>query len=168
MEAMVRRGCLYMILALVALAPGCARKPQPVVVPPTVTETKPAETVRPPEPVKPTESTAALALGDVFFDFDKYNLRDDGLSTLNEDGKFLGGNPTVNLTLEGHCDERGTVEYNLALGEKRANAVKSYLVQYGVDPGRLATISYGKEKPFDPGHNEAAWAKNRRVHFVKK
>jgi peptidoglycan-associated lipoprotein len=73
---------------------------------------------------------------------------------------------TVNITIEGHCDERGTKAYNLALGEKRANAAKEYLVALGVSGSRIATVSYGKERPFDPGHDEAAWAKNRRAHFV--
>jgi len=72
------------------------------------------------------------------------------------------------VVVEGHCDERGSVEYNLALGEKRARAAKEYLTTYGINAGRITTISYGKERPFDPGHSEDAWAKNRRAHFVAK
>ncbi len=73
---------------------------------------------------------------------------------------------TVKIQIEGHCDERGTAEYNLALGERRANSAKKYLVSLGIPADRLSTISYGKEMPLDPGHNEEAWAKNRRAHFI--
>ena len=79
---------------------------------------------------------------------------------------MLKENPDIKLTIEGHCDERGTIEYNLALGERRANAVKNYLINYGINPKRLSTISYGKERPLDPRSNEEAWAKNRRAAFV--
>lgn len=102
---------------------------------------------------------------DVFFDFDKYNLRDDSRSALQANARLLKENSNYKLVLEGHCDERGTVEYNLALGQRRADAVLDYLVDLGVPPSQLSTISYGKERPFDKGHNEAAWAKNRRAHF---
>jgi peptidoglycan-associated lipoprotein len=77
-------------------------------------------------------------------------------------------NSSTNVVVEGHCDERGSVEYNLALGERRAKAAKEFLVSYGIPANRLTTISYGKERPFDPGHDENSWAQNRRAHFVSK
>lgn len=104
---------------------------------------------------------------DVFFDFDKYNLRPDAVETLKKDADVLIHKlPNVKIIIEGHCDERGSEEYNLALGDKRANAAKDFLVKLGVDPSRIRTISYGEEKPFALGHNEKAWALNRRAHFV--
>jgi peptidoglycan-associated lipoprotein len=107
----------------------------------------------------------AAGLQDVFFDFDKYNIRPGDAETLKKDYGWMQGK-SGKLRIEGNCDERGTVEYNLALGQKRADAAKAYLVSLGVGANRLETISYGKEKPVDPGHNEAAWAKNRRDHFT--
>jgi len=104
-------------------------------------------------------------LGTVYFDFDKYDLRPDARDTLAANAEWLKSNSGIQIQIEGHCDERGTVEYNLALGERRANAVKSYLVSLGVDDARLFTISYGEEMPADPGHNQEAWAKNRRAQF---
>ncbi len=101
----------------------------------------------------------------VFFDFDKANIRDDMLPVVEEDANWLKKHPTVKILIEGHCDERGTVEYNLALGEKRAKAVKEYLISSGVSPKNITIISYGKSKPLDPGHNEAAWSKNRRAEL---
>jgi peptidoglycan-associated lipoprotein len=105
-------------------------------------------------------------LKDIHFDFDKYDLRPDDALILRENAALLMKHPTVKIQIEGHCDERGTVEYNLALGERRANNAKKYLVSLGVSEDHISTISYGKEKPLDPGHNEEAWAKNRRDHLV--
>ncbi len=105
-------------------------------------------------------------LKDIHFDFDKYDIRPGDASILKENAALLNKYPNVKIQVEGHCDERGTVEYNLALGERRANNAKNYLVSLGVSPARISTISYGKEKPLDPAHNEAAWAKNRRAHTV--
>jgi peptidoglycan-associated lipoprotein len=105
-------------------------------------------------------------LKDVYFEFDRYDIRPQDAQILKENASQIMKEPTAKIQIEGHCDERGTVEYNLALGERRANSVKNYLVSLGVPPGRLSTISYGKEMPLDPGHNEEAWAKNRRAHFV--
>jgi len=105
-------------------------------------------------------------LKDIHFDFDKYNIRPGDASILNENAALLKKYPNVKIQIEGHCDERGTVEYNLALGERRANSTKNYLVSHGISPSRISTISYGKEKPLDPGHNEEAWAKNRRAHII--
>jgi peptidoglycan-associated lipoprotein len=113
-------------------------------------------------------TSAALELTDVFFDYDRFVLRDDARDALTGNGKLLVDSADTQVLLEGHCDERGTVEYNLALGERRAGAVKGYLVQYGVDASRLRTISYGEERPFAPGQDESAWSQNRRVHFVKQ
>jgi len=105
---------------------------------------------------------------DVRFDFDKSDLKEDGRKTCQVVADYLRKNPKAKLQIEGHCDERGTAEYNLALGERRATAVMTYLVSLGVPKAALSTVSFGKEKPLDPGHNEDAWAKNRRAHFVLK
>ena len=93
-------------------------------------------------------------------------LDDSGRAVVNANAEIMKKYPTWVVTIEGHCDERGTAEYNLALGERRAVAVKTYLVSLGISPDRLRTVSYGKEFPFDPGHDDAAWGKNRRAHFV--
>jgi len=100
------------------------------------------------------------------FDFDKADLRPDAVQTLNGNAARIKQESGLSVRVEGHCDERGTVEYNLALGDRRARAAKDYLVSQGVPAGRLSTISYGKEKPLDPGHSEAAWAQNRRDEFL--
>lgn len=105
-------------------------------------------------------------LKDVFFDFDKYDVRADQRDNLAADGDWLRKFGTVKFRIEGHCDERGTAQYNLALGEKRANAAKEYLASLGVDGSRVEIVSYGKERPFAQGHDESAWAQNRRGHFV--
>jgi len=105
-------------------------------------------------------------LKDIHFDYDKYDIRRVDEEILNENAAFLKKNSTMKVQIEGHCDERGTSEYNLALGERRANAAKRYFVSLGISSDRLSTISYGEERPLDPGHNEEAWAKNRRAHIV--
>jgi peptidoglycan-associated lipoprotein len=102
----------------------------------------------------------------VFFALDGSDLDEAGRATVTANGALLRRYPTWVVTVEGHCDERGTAEYNLALGERRAVAVKTYLVSLGIAPDRVRTVSYGKEFPFDPGHDEAAWSQNRRAHFV--
>lgn len=101
----------------------------------------------------------------VHFDFDKYNIRDEDKPLLDKNAKWLNLNKKVKITIEGHADERGETEYNLALGDKRAKSVAKYLEALGVSKDRVATISYGEEKPVDQGHDEAAWAKNRRAEF---
>ena len=119
----------------------------------------------PPAPPAPAATQDGLIreAGDrVFFDFDKYNLKADARGTLEKQAAWLKKWPAVTITVEGHCDERGTREYNLALGERRANSVKDYLVALGVNPSRIKTISYGKERPVALGSNETAWAQNRR------
>jgi len=105
-------------------------------------------------------------LKDIHFDFDKYNIRPDAAAILKKSAKFLMAHPTYKIQIEGHCDERGSVEYNLVLGERRAESAKKFLVNLGVDGSRLSTISYGKEMPLDPRHTPEAWAKNRRCHFI--
>ena len=104
-------------------------------------------------------------LADVGFDYDSAALSADAQSTLDEHADTLKTYGSMTILIEGHCDERGTVEYNLALGERRANVAYNYLVSLGINASRLKTISYGKEFPLDPGHNEAAWTRNRRGHF---
>jgi peptidoglycan-associated lipoprotein len=103
---------------------------------------------------------------DIHFDFDKYDIRSGDAEILKENAALLMKHPTLKIQIEGHCDERGTIEYNLALGERRANSAKKYLVSLGMPTDQISTISYGKEKPLDPGHNEEAWRKNRRDHFI--
>jgi peptidoglycan-associated lipoprotein len=114
------------------------------------------------------EINANSPLRDVPFEFDSAVLLESARPILDHTADWLRSYPTVTLLVEGHCDERGTVEYNLALGEKRANAAKDYLVSAGVNTSRIETISYGKERPFDMGHDETARAQNRRAHFVRK
>jgi len=108
----------------------------------------------------------AAAFADVYFEFDKYDLNTEARETLRQHADWLVNNTEFEVILEGHCDERGTREYNLALGERRSESVRDYLLNLGIDTGRLTTISYGEELPLDPAHAEEAWAKNRRVHFV--
>jgi peptidoglycan-associated lipoprotein len=105
-------------------------------------------------------------LKDIHFDFDKYDIRPEDITILKENADLLKKYQKVKIQIEGHCDERGTSEYNLALGERRANSTKNYLMTLGVSPERISTISYGEEKPLDPGHSEEAWAKNRRAHTI--
>jgi peptidoglycan-associated lipoprotein len=102
---------------------------------------------------------------DVYFDFDDATIRPDAREILNSKVEWLNANPGVSVTIEGHCDERGTEAYNIALGERRAQSIKAFLVTAGIDGSRLDTISYGEEKPLEHGNNEASWAKNRRGHF---
>jgi peptidoglycan-associated lipoprotein len=103
---------------------------------------------------------------DIHFDFDKYNIRSADETALGRIARWLNENEKTSVLIEGHCDERGTNEYNMALGEQRALAARRYLVGLGVDASRLSTISYGEERPIDPRSNEDAWAKNRRAHFT--
>jgi peptidoglycan-associated lipoprotein len=105
-------------------------------------------------------------LDDIYFEFDQYSLGDEAKAVLARHAAWLAARPTVRVMVEGHCDERGTVEYNLALGDKRARAARDYLASLGVPESRLSAISLGKERPKDPGQDEAGWAKNRRAHFA--
>jgi peptidoglycan-associated lipoprotein len=110
-------------------------------------------------------ASGTQVLDTVYFEFDQATLSDLAKDTLVRNADWLRTNPDVRVQVEGNADERGTAEYNLALGERRAESVKSYLSSLGIDGNRLAPISYGEERPVDPGHNEDSWAKNRRVDF---
>jgi peptidoglycan-associated lipoprotein len=147
----------------VATGPGGSAKSSARV---TVTE-EPRVTPPPPPTISDSEFWLTR-VKDVFFDYDKYDLRDDARATLNEDARAFSERSGIRFVIEGHCDERGSEKYNLALGDRRANATKQYLVGQGVGADRMDTISYGEERPFDQGHNEEAWAKNRRAHFLMK
>jgi len=159
---------------LVALfASGCAKKAAetPPAPPPAPPATQPATPPAPPEtpptpPPTPAPKVTSNDLKPAFFDFDSYVLRDDARAALDADAKLLRDNADVAITVEGHCDERGTVEYNQALGEKRANAARDYLVAAGVPAARIQTVSYGKERPFCNDSNEACWQQNRRANPV--
>jgi peptidoglycan-associated lipoprotein len=105
-------------------------------------------------------------LKDIHFEFDKYDIRPGDATILKGNAEVLKKYSTMKIQIEGHCDERGTIEYNLALGERRANSTKNYLLSFGVSQERISTISYGEERPLDPGHTEEAWAKNRRAHTI--
>jgi peptidoglycan-associated lipoprotein len=118
----------------------------------------------------PSEATAAQAAAgfnkNIYFDFDRFDLTPEATEALNQLVAYLKANADLKVKIDGNCDERGTIEYNLALGERRAKSAQDYIVTQGIDSQRISTISYGKEKPMDPGHNEEAWAKNRRDDFV--
>jgi peptidoglycan-associated lipoprotein len=123
----------------------------------------------PPPPPPPSASEQELFsqnVKDVYFDYDKADIRGDQQASIQADAQFLSQHSNVNFTVEGHCDERGSTEYNIALGDKRASAVKSALTAAGVNASRIKTISYGKEKPFCTESNEACWQQNRRGHLV--
>ena len=158
------------LLAALALT-GCAKKSPPPPAPPPQQEAPP--TPPPPAPTPPPQETAPTpsevtsdSFSPVFFDFDSYTLREDGRAALDKNAKTLRDNASVQITIEGHCDERGTAEYNQALGEKRAMAARDYLVAAGIATARLQIVSYGKERPFANGSDEASWQQNRRAHFT--
>jgi len=184
-----RRFVLVMVLLAATTLAACHKKTPPVArpaPPPTsTTSTTPAAPPSPPEPVReppivPPEplrddaiSSASLddlnknsPLKPVFFELDSSDLSAVAQKSLDENAALLKRYASWAVTVEGHCDERGTAEYNLALGERRAIAARAYLVSLGIPAERLRTVSYGKEFPFDPGHDEGAWGKNRRAHFV--
>jgi peptidoglycan-associated lipoprotein len=122
----------------------------------------------PPPPAGPTDDELFLReVRDAYFDYDKADLRSDARTALSKTADFLKSYPRFKVTIEGHCDERGSTEYNLGLGDRRANAVKQFLVSAGVSADRISTVSFGKEKPFCMESNEACWQQNRRGHFVK-
>ena len=114
------------------------------------------------------EFVAIADLKDIHFDFDKYDVRPGDAKTLDSNAGWLKSNPNHLVLIEGHCDERGTNEYNLALGERRAKSTMNYLVSQGVQASRITIISYGEERPLCTEHNEECWAKNRRAHFLVK
>jgi peptidoglycan-associated lipoprotein len=160
--------------ALAVLA-GCAKKavqapPTPATPPPTTAPSTPTPTPTP-TPAETAPATPASRVEDLkpaFFDLDSYSLSAEARAVLDADARVLRDNPTARVVIEGHCDERGTVEYNQALGERRAQAARDYLVNAGIDGARLSVISYGKERPFATGSDEAAWAQNRRAHFTAR
>jgi len=179
------------VLALLVFAGACHKNKPPVArplpPPPPVTNTNPtSSTPAPPTPVpdttpvpkEPAITEDPLTSSDldainknspfqpVFYPLDGYEVDGTAQQALNANATLLKKYPTWVITIEGHCDERGTAEYNLALGEKRALSAKTYLVSLGIPADRLRTVSYGKEFPFDPGHDEGAWSQNRRAHFV--
>lgn len=183
-----RRIALVLGVAALCAAIACAKKQPPVarpMPPPAVSTTASSRPPSPPEPVaEPTivppepvrdDAIASASLDDLnrssplkalFFELDSSELNAAGQRVLDENAALLKKYGSWAVTIEGHCDERGTAEYNLALGERRAVTARAYLVSLGIPADRLRTVSYGKEFPFDPGHDESAFAKNRRAHFV--
>jgi peptidoglycan-associated lipoprotein len=183
---------VVVVLGLFAMA--CPKKPKPVTPEKVVVETPPPPVAPPPTPPAETKvenkdfvqetpvqretlpadieelNRYAQSHGyiqDAFFGYDESQLSSDAQNALTTSANWLKGDgKAYNLLIEGHCDERGTEQYNLALGDKRANIAKEYLATLGVDASRMRTVSYGEERPFDPGHDEAAWSKNRRAHLV--
>lgn len=161
----------YVAVLAALVTAGCSKKTTKVSEQPSVEteQPKPVPEQKAPEkkiePKKEAESKVALSFQTVYFDFDNYNIRSDQRDVLANNASVLEAYPDVRVLIIGNCDERGTIEYNLALGDKRANTVKEYLQNYGISGNRLSTLSYGEEQPADPGHNEAAWAKNRRAEF---
>jgi peptidoglycan-associated lipoprotein len=165
----MKRLALFLAIAalgIMMIGGSCKPKPQPV-DPPKVetprTET-PKEEVKPPV-VDDTPTITESQFQTVYFDFDKYNLRSDGKSALDANAGLLKQFPDVIVRIEGHCDERGTVEYNLSLGEKRARSCMEYLSGLGIAANRISVISYGEEKPAVSGSDESAWSQNRRCEF---
>lgn len=164
---------LFAILPLaLVLAAGCSKKPPLEVDPngdvgmPTTDANAGRNTSDPGD--TGGQDTTDRSLEDVFFEYDRFALRPEARRVLDANSTLMKANPDWVVILEGHCDERGTVEYNLALGEKRARSAKDYMAQQGVEATRMRTISYGEERPFDRGHSESSWAQNRRVHFVQQ
>jgi peptidoglycan-associated lipoprotein len=171
---------LALVLVL-AFAVSCKKKVEevPPPPPPQVTEQPKVEKVEPPV-VKPPalteeeifmkktldEINSEKPLANIHFDYDKYFIRDDAKPILEANAAWLNKFQTAKILIEGHCDERGTEEYNLALGEKRAKSTQDYLISLGVSSDRIKIISYGKSQPLDPGQNESAWQRNRRAQFL--
>jgi peptidoglycan-associated lipoprotein len=140
--------------------------PAPAPPPREEMEPEPFPTERPTTADEPLRS-ASDALGTVYFAFDSSELTPQAISTLRENATWLKGNSDVAIVVEGHCDERGTIEYNIALGERRANVVRDYLGSLGVPRDRVRIVSYGEERPAEQGHGETAWSKNRRAEFAE-
>jgi peptidoglycan-associated lipoprotein len=176
------------VLVMMAMALGCGGNRRPTTLPPPPPQAGPAAVAPPPPspvvdpeprsvPPEPfaDEPITSGSLDDLnrtsplrplFFAYDSSDVTSEGKVVLDQNAAVLKRFPNWTVTIEGHCDERGTAEYNLALGERRAVAARSYLVSLGIPADRLRIVSYGKEFPFDPGESEEAWAKNRRAHFV--
>ena len=188
---MTRRvNVLIVLIVLLAVGVGACKKKPPVArpmppPPPAVSDSVPPPPPAPPKPVAepmlvPPEPMSEDAIGSkslddlnrdsplkpLFFDLDSADVSQPGQQLLQANAAVLKKYPGWQVTIEGHCDERGTAEYNLALGERRAVSAKAYLVSLGIPADKIRTVSYGKEFPFDAGHDDAAWSKNRRAHFV--
>ncbi len=184
---MDRKWIVPVAIVAVLLVSACSKKPDPVVTPPPVQTTEQAPTTdvapdtTPAGPVDTVEQAPPKSIqelqkeyeregliGDVFYDFDKYDLRSEARERLEKNAMFMNGadGRDLTFTIEGHCDERGTNEYNIALGQGRATSALDFLVSLGVDGSRLRTISYGEERPFCTESTEACWQKNRRARFV--
>ena len=153
-----------LLLALLAMA-SCAKKKMPTEERPTTHPVTQDASNKPEGTEQPKRTVQESQFRTVYFDFDRYNLRPDAKAALDADYALLRDFPDVFVKIEGHCDERGTVEYNLSLGEKRAKATMDYLSGLGISSSRLSIISYGKERPAVAGNNESAWSKNRRCEF---
>ena len=185
----LRRQSAAVALIILAITVGACGKKQPPVarpVPPPPTGSDPSNRpAGPPEPIAESTTVPAEPIADdplaesdidkinqnspfqpVFFSYDSAEIDSGGQQTLATNAQILKKYQDWVITIEGHADERGTAEYNLALGERRAVAARAYLISLGIPADRLKTVSYGKEFPFDPGHSEASWSKNRRAHFV--
>jgi len=180
------RAALAVLMVLAVTAGACHKKQPPVARP--MPPPPPSEAARPPAPPEPSPEPAPVpaepvtddAIGSkslddlnrnsplkaVFFALDSNEVDTAGQQVLQTNADVLKKYASWQVTIEGHCDERGTAEYNLALGERRAVSARTYLVSLGIPADRIKTVSYGKEFPFDPGHDESAWSKNRRAHFV--
>lgn len=172
----------FLAVAVLPLTEGCKKKPPTTTEearPPIEAPTTPETTVPPPPAPPPStpeggdvmsEEIADMNrkgyLQDAYFDYDASDLRDDARSALSANAEWLKRYPSIQVLISGHCDERGTSAYNLALGDSRANAARSYLESLGVSGGRLRTVSYGKERPFCTESSEDCWQQNRRAHFV--
>lgn len=169
MKILSASGVVLATLALVAA--GCSSTPkeepasEPIVTSPT--DGAGAETPVDETAAADTGSTLTVRLDSVYFDFDSFALTSASRSSLQQIADTLKSSAGARVQIEGHCDERGSNEYNLALGEKRARAVEEYLISQGVDASRLSTISYGEERPAAPGSDEESWSKNRRAEFVE-
>jgi len=166
---LMRNALIILGLALMVACTGKAVKPTTAPAPTTVAA--PATVVQPTQATAPAVSplddpTSPLANRVVYFDFDKSDIKPEFLDTLTAHAKYLVANPSQKIRIEGYTDERGTVEYNIALGDRRAQAVRRFMLFQGVSESQLSTVSYGEAHPADAGHDETAWAKNRRAAIV--
>ncbi len=167
----MRYGLMILAIALLALA-GCAKNVKPAAAPAASTAPAPVAAPAPatnntaPQVSPLDDPNSPLAQRVVYFDFDKSDIKPEFLDTLTAHAKYLVANPTQKIRIEGYTDERGTVEYNIALGDRRAQAVRRYLLFQGVTADQISTVSYGESHPADSGHDETAWAKNRRAVIV--
>ena len=168
---MNRYAAITLLAGTAALAACSKKAPEELPPPPveTTTATAPVTTTAPTGPVVGSQEHFVNAVNGqnvIYFDTDRYNIDSADAAALQSQAQYLGRYGQIRITVEGHADERGTREYNLALGERRANAAKNYLIGLGVDASRITTVSYGKERPVALGSNEAAWAENRRAVSV--